>query len=133
MEEGIKNGTLFQGIMRLTKSRDDAYITVDDLDSDIYIGGTVSRNRSLHGDLVAVRLLDVDPVWDLKKERDNKRRKEKLQRNGIEEDKEEEEENDPVGEDEENSEEEEKVEYKPAYCGEVVGILLHPPDISYSG
>lgn len=128
--------------MRLTKNRDDAYVTVEELADDIYIGGAKNRNRSLQGDLVAVRLLDnVEEAWNTKKERDAKRKKErKLQRlkergetEILSEDSSSKEESGEGKEDNAENEDEEQESFKPRYSGEVVGIILRPPDATYPG
>lgn len=142
IEKGIKDGVYYQGIMRLTKNRDDAYVTVEELADDIYIGGAKNRNRSLQGDLVAVRLLDnVEEAWNTKKERDAKRKKErKLQRlkergetEILSEDSSSKEESGEGKEDNAENEDEEQESFKPRYSGEVVGIILRPPDATYPG
>ena len=43
--------------------------------ADIYICGSKDRNRALEGDIVAVELLDVDEVWNTKKDKEEKKRK----------------------------------------------------------
>ena len=55
------------------KNRSDAYVSTNVLDADIFICGSKDRNRALEGDLVAVELLDVDEVWDSKREKEEKR------------------------------------------------------------
>jgi protein SSD1 len=52
---------LFRGIL-FVDERDcsDAYVICEDLDAHIYVYGSRNRNRALHGDVVAVRLVDVD-------------------------------------------------------------------------
>eukprot|EP01119_Soliformovum_irregulare_P004628 TRINITY_DN1568_c0_g2_i2.p1 TRINITY_DN1568_c0_g2~~TRINITY_DN1568_c0_g2_i2.p1 ORF type:complete len:1119 (+),score=333.19 TRINITY_DN1568_c0_g2_i2:22-3357(+) len=58
--EGLKNRTLFQGKIRINaRNRQDAYVTVDGLERDIYIDGSTNRNRALEGDTVVVRLEPV--------------------------------------------------------------------------
>lgn len=129
--------------MRLTKNRDDAYVTVDEFADDIYIGGANARNRSLQGDLVAVRLLDnVEEIWNIKKERDAKRKterkfqrlKEKGETEILSEDSSSKEESGEGNEENiaENDDEEQE-SFIPKYAGEVVGIILRPPDVTYSG
>lgn len=136
IEKGLKDGSLHQGIMRFSRNRTDAYVTSDDLDFDIYIGGTSDRNRALHGDLVAVQLLDVDIVWELRKERELKKLEMKKKYDHHEEDENEMKtgshiDNQPVEKDEDEDDDEENK--KPVYCGRVVGILLRPPHTTYSG
>lgn len=126
MEKGVKEGRLFQGILRVTKSRQDAYVVSEELDHDIYIGGMMDRNRALTGDLVAVEMVDVDQAWELKKERDVKRREDRKRTEVPEE----EDKKEIVHDDENESDEE---EHKPKYCGRVVGILMRPENRTYAG
>ncbi|RCH95910.1 hypothetical protein CU097_003871 [Rhizopus azygosporus] len=84
VEDGLNDGTLYQGEMRLSRNRQDAYVKCDDLDADIYIGRSRDRNRALQGDLVAVRMLDVDGIWKLRKVREAERaEKRKLHNNKV--------------------------------------------------
>lgn len=73
----IEEGRLVTGILRVNKkNRSDAYVSTDGLlDADIFICGSKDRNRALEGDLVAVELLVVDEVWELKKEKEEKKRR----------------------------------------------------------
>ncbi|KAJ5491222.1 Virulence protein SSD1 [Penicillium diatomitis] len=72
----ISNGQLVAGILRVNKkNRSDAYVTTPDLDADIFICGSKDRNRALEGDYVAVELLDVDEVWNQKKEKEEKKKR----------------------------------------------------------
>lgn len=137
IEVGLQDGSLIQGSLRINKrNRADAYVTSDHLDGDIYLFGSRARNRALEGDLVAVRLLDVENIWAMKKDRDRKREEE---RNGgkkvtkVEDDDDAEDEdisdaedgdeNKIVNEDETDAETDLEDKAKPKYCGEVVGIL----------
>lgn len=138
-QQGIRDGTLYQGIIRLTKNRNDAYVVPDDLDADIYISGLAGRNRSLHGDNVVVRLLDVDTVWNERQERESQRRKERAQKKHnekVEAAAELNEEADPVIEtlaEEEMDAEQSEEGHKPTYCGEVVSILERSPNFTFAG
>ncbi|KAI9486448.1 MAG: hypothetical protein EXX96DRAFT_473668 [Benjaminiella poitrasii] len=68
-QEKLKQGVYYQGVLRINKrSRSDAYVTCDNLDSDIFINGQRDRNRALDGDSVIVELLDLETVWSKKKE-----------------------------------------------------------------
>ncbi|KAL9543207.1 hypothetical protein MBANPS3_008218 [Mucor bainieri] len=68
-QEKVAKGLLYQGLLRINKrSRSDAYVTCDNLDSDIFINGQHDRNRALDGDPVVVELLDLESVWAKKKE-----------------------------------------------------------------
>lgn len=77
LPELINEGRLVTGTLRVNKkNRLDAYVLTDGLlDADIFICGSKDRNRALEGDLVAVELLVVDEVWDLKKEKEEKKRR----------------------------------------------------------
>lgn len=57
------------------KNRSDAYVATDVLEADIYICGSKDRNRALEGDIVAVELLDVDEVWNTKKDKEEKKKR----------------------------------------------------------
>ena len=85
----IADGRLVTGTLRVNKkNRSDAYVATDGLlDADIFICGSKDRNRALEGDLVAVELLVVDEVWELKKEKEEKkRRKDNTFKAGINDD-----------------------------------------------
>jgi protein SSD1 len=72
----LADGQLVTGILRVNKkNRSDAYVTTADLDADIFICGSKDRNRALEGDLVAVELLDVDEVWNQKREKEEKKKR----------------------------------------------------------
>ena len=72
----LSEGHLVTGTLRVNKkNRSDAYVTTADLDADIFICGSKDRNRALEGDLVAVELLDVDEVWNQKREKEEKKKR----------------------------------------------------------
>ena len=72
----VADGQLVTGILRVNKkNRSDAYVTSADLDADIFICGSKDRNRALEGDYVAVELLDVDEVWNQKREKEEKKKR----------------------------------------------------------
>lgn len=72
----LNAGKLVVGVLRVNKkNRSDAYVATDVLEADIYICGSKDRNRALEGDIVAVELLDVDEVWNTKKDKEEKKRK----------------------------------------------------------
>ncbi|EFR01536.1 cell wall biogenesis protein phosphatase Ssd1 [Nannizzia gypsea CBS 118893] len=72
----FEEGKLVTGILRVNKkNRSDAYVTCAELDADIFICGSKDRNRALEGDLVAVELLDVDEVWNQKREKEEKKKR----------------------------------------------------------
>lgn len=77
--DGLDNGDLFKCTLRINRrKRMDAYATSEALDGDIYLCGDSARNRALDGDIVAVRLLDVNKVWQQRTDRE-KRYQEKRQ------------------------------------------------------
>ena len=72
----LNEGRLVTGTLRVNKkNRSDAYVSTNVLDADIFICGSKDRNRALEGDLVAVELLDVDEVWDSKREKEEKKKR----------------------------------------------------------
>ncbi|KAI8337927.1 hypothetical protein BC941DRAFT_424078, partial [Chlamydoabsidia padenii] len=76
---GLEHGDLYKCTLRINRrKRMDAYATSEALDGDIYLFGDRARNRALDGDVVAVRLLDVDYIWQKRTDRD-KRYREKVQ------------------------------------------------------
>ncbi|RCH90933.1 hypothetical protein CU098_004064, partial [Rhizopus stolonifer] len=119
---------LSRGLLRVNKrNRSDAYVCCEDLDDDIYICGSRDRNRALEGDVVAVRLVDVDKVLREKKEKEEA----KLARNGGQARvrlPDEEDENEIIfgGDDDVNL-------VKPKYCGVVVAILERAQNQVFSG
>lgn len=72
IHEGLKKGMLYSGRLRVSSyhPRDEAFITPQSSESggqrsiagDIFIPGSVNRNRTIHGDLVVVELLPRS-VW----------------------------------------------------------------------
>ncbi|KAI9477832.1 MAG: hypothetical protein EXX96DRAFT_568371 [Benjaminiella poitrasii] len=136
IEEGLRKQTLYQGIIRFSKNRTDAYVTSDSLDYDIYIGGFADRNRALHGDLVAVELLNVDVVWEERKVREQRKLEDRNEKYSADQDTvtdEKEEENVKLVTEKEDEDEEDEEEKKPKYCGHIVGIILRPPNAIYAG
>lgn len=140
MQEEIQNGTLIRGIIRISKAHtSEAYVVPDTLDHDIFILGRRQRNRALEGDVVAVRLLDVDEIWERKKKEIRKKEEEKAKEKAAANEKDVEEdtlsENDEDEDDEHSNDEEEYDEdkNKPKYCGEVVGILDRAPHDAIAG
>jgi hypothetical protein len=114
---------LYKGTIRINRrNRNDAYVTSDDLDYDVYIHGLFNRNRALEGDIVAIELSDVEKVWATKKAKDEQDADRKKEQNVARKDDREIEiianENEDITKDDE---EEEK--RKPKYCGVVVAIL----------
>ncbi|XP_023188366.1 DIS3-like exonuclease 1 isoform X1 [Xiphophorus maculatus] len=66
LEAGIKSGRFVQGTLNVSKHRaqNEAFVTSDglsskspDLSAGVLVAGSKSRNRAVHGDLVAVELL----------------------------------------------------------------------------
>lgn len=73
VSEGLKRGTLIQGILRINpKKFHEAFIPSPDGDRDIFIDGVIARNRALNGDLVAVRLLPEEQWKVIKPESNDK-------------------------------------------------------------
>lgn len=76
----LAHGKIVVGVLRINKrNRSDAYVTTEVLDSDIFISGSKDRNRALEGDLVAVELLDPLEVWNVKKEKEDKKKRKEEQ------------------------------------------------------
>ena len=137
MQQEIQNGTLIRGIIRISKAHtSEAYVVPDTLDHDIFILGRRQRNRALEGDVVAVRLLDVDKIWERKKEEIRKKKEETAKEkatNGKDHEQDASE-NEDEEEDQSNDEEEyDEDKNKPKYCGEVVGILDRAPHDAIAG
>ncbi|CAO3653271.1 unnamed protein product [Cunninghamella echinulata] len=131
IQKGLDNDTIYQGVLRINKrNRADSFVTSDGLEHDIYIEGLRDRNRALEGDLVAVRLLNVETIWQRKKNKQQQKNNnnnsqqqqhdDKKSNTGIEigvRQLEETEENDGDYEDDDVD------KNKPKFCGEVVGII----------
>ncbi|KAI9321452.1 hypothetical protein BX666DRAFT_1851043 [Dichotomocladium elegans] len=124
----LKQHQLVSGILRVNKrNRSDAYVFCDDLNADIYICGSRDRNRALEGDVVAIKLVEVDRVIREKQEKEQA----KIARNNGQ----------PIVRkpDEEDEKEimfggEEDVDkVKPKYCGIVVAILERAQSQVFSG
>ncbi|KAI8098895.1 uncharacterized protein BX664DRAFT_354405 [Halteromyces radiatus] len=117
---------LVRGMLRVNKrNRSDAYVFCEELDADIYICGSRDRNRALEGDVVAVRLVDVDKVLQEKREKEQIKMSRNASRVRLPD---EEDENEIIfGGDEE-------VEViKPKYCGVVVAIMERAQNQVFSG
>ena len=57
-QEACDNGTYYVGVLRVNpRKMTEAYVSVDGVGVDIRIDTEQLRNRSLHGDLVAIELL----------------------------------------------------------------------------
>ncbi|KAG2199383.1 hypothetical protein INT47_001565 [Mucor saturninus] len=68
-QERLDSGKYFKGLLRINKrNRNDAYVTCDNLDADVFIHGQRDRNRALEGDIVIIELLDLETIWAKKKE-----------------------------------------------------------------
>ncbi|XP_059559542.1 DIS3-like exonuclease 2 isoform X3 [Myotis daubentonii] len=73
VSEGLKRGTLIQGVLRINpKKFHEAFIPSPDGDRDIFIDGIVARNRALNGDLVVVKLLPEEQWKVIKPESSDK-------------------------------------------------------------
>lgn len=124
----FRSRQLVRGTLRVNKrNRSDAYVACEELDDDIYVCGSRDRNRALEGDVVAVRLVDVDRVLREKKEKEEA----KVVRNGGQvrtRQPDEEDENEIIfGGDEDVD------VVKPKYCGVVVAILERAQNQVFSG
>jgi protein SSD1 len=124
----FRSRQLVRGTLRVNKrNRSDAYVACEELDDDIYVCGSRDRNRALEGDVVAVRLVDVERVLREKKEKEEA----KLVRNGGHvrtRQPDEEDENEIIfGGDEDID------VMKPKYCGVVVAILERAQNQVFSG
>ncbi|KAG1329120.1 hypothetical protein G6F62_007819 [Rhizopus arrhizus] len=106
-----KDSKVYIGTLRINKrNRIDAYVTTDKLESDIFIFGIRDRNRALEGDTVYVELVDLDKVWEKKKENMIRKREQKSQ---------------------EEIEVDEKS--KPKYAGKVIAVASSRKDRVFSG
>ncbi|KAG0165651.1 hypothetical protein DFQ28_008477 [Apophysomyces sp. BC1034] len=121
VQHQLDNHQLYHGTLRINgRRRYEAYVTCDDLDSDIFINGDCWRNRALEGDLVAVSLIeDVDKIWNMRKK---KLRKQDSTGDSA----------DSAMENEED-EEDEKDQSKPKYCGKIVCIVHRGDNLSFAG
>ncbi|KAI8379477.1 uncharacterized protein BYT42DRAFT_568944 [Radiomyces spectabilis] len=124
----FRSRQLVRGLLRVNKrNRNDAYVYCEELEADIYICGSRNRNRALDGDVVAVRLVDVEKILREKKEKEET----KLIRNGGQARvrlPDEEDENEIIfgGDDEVDV-------VQPEYCGVVVAILERAQNQVFSG
>ncbi|CDH57087.1 rnb-domain-containing protein [Lichtheimia corymbifera JMRC:FSU:9682] len=124
----FRSRQLVRGMLRVNKrNRSDAYVTCEELDADVYICGSRDRNRALEGDVVAVRLVDVDKVLREKREKEDA----KIARNGGKTRTrmpDEEDENEIIfgGDDDVET-------VKPKYCGVVVAVLERAQNQVFSG
>ena len=63
VEEGLKNNTLFEGVIWKTERNPDiAYVTLDGLNIDVIIQSVQDQNRSLDWDRVVIELNDPS-LW----------------------------------------------------------------------
>ncbi|KAI8393391.1 uncharacterized protein BYT42DRAFT_4626 [Radiomyces spectabilis] len=91
----------FNGTIRISRHNyRDAFVRLDNLDAEIYVGGPHNLNRALDGDIVAVRLLDADYVWR-QRTRIERQRLHTLSNHAVD--------NETI--------------QKPTYCGTVVRVL----------
>lgn len=139
LELQLSEGTLLRGVLRVNRRRRyDAYVTTDELDHDIYIGGERDRNRAFDGDVVAVRLTDPDLAWKRRKEIEQRRWAKLQQQQQADHDEaisdmdyyDVDEEDDEEDEEEDEDDEEDA---KPKYAGQVVGILDRPTEPIFVG
>ncbi|RCI07107.1 hypothetical protein CU098_011604 [Rhizopus stolonifer] len=107
-----KDSKVYTGVLRINKrSHNDAYVTTDKLEADIFILGLYNRNRALEGDIVFVELIELEAVWDKKKESMARKRKEQNK--------------DEVEVDDEK--------LKPKYAGKVIAISESRKERMFSG
>lgn len=133
----IAKGSLYRCQIRINqRNTQDAYGISEVLDDDVYFYGSSARNRAFDGDVVAVRLLNADDVWQERKENE-KRKAERRQRLRRQE-----EGCQPVGDEENNVsdgdaevevDESDDDDQKPKYAGEVVYILDRDEGLTYTG
>jgi len=63
--EGLKDGSLFEATIRYNGSdTTQAFCTVDGLSKDVFINGVEMQNRSVHGDIVVIRILPEDQWYE---------------------------------------------------------------------
>ena len=63
-QAGVDEGTLFEAVIRFNANDNtQAFCSVDGIDTDIFIEGAVRQNRSVHGDLVVIRILGEEDWW----------------------------------------------------------------------
>ncbi|BFZ65444.1 Translational repressor [Saitoella coloradoensis] len=150
----LSDGRLVSGVLRVNKkNRSDAYVSTELLDADIFICGSKDRNRALEGDFVAVELLDVDEVWNAKREKEEKKRRKEgfqmsggstsqaegtgLKRQGSIRNRPEVKKKDDVEVEGQGlllvDEEEVSDEMKPMYAGHVVAVIERTPGQMFSG
>lgn len=144
IQKGLDDDTIYQGLLRINKrNRSDGFVTSDQLEHDIYIEGLRDRNRALDGDLVAVRLLDTDTIWQRKKDKQQQKNNNNITKNEVDNNHDNNNNNNDdddhsksniaieVGveqmekaEDHDSDDDEDNVDKnKPKYCGRVVGII----------
>ena len=124
----FRSRQLVHGMLRVNKrNRSDAYVFCEELDADIYIAGSRNRNRALEGDVVAVRLVDVDKILQEKREKEQV----KVARNAGQQRvrlPDEEDENEIIFGGDEHVD-----IVKPKYCGVVVAIMERAQNQVFSG
>ncbi|KAI8145264.1 hypothetical protein BJV82DRAFT_512009 [Fennellomyces sp. T-0311] len=122
----VTNGYVKIGVLRVNRSnRYDAYVSVNEMDEDIYIGSDLRRNRAFDGDIVAVEFIELEPVWNERKEA--RRRYASKFNNGDSNG------SNEVEELENDEGEDEDFEAKPKYAGKVVGIVQKQKDRVFVG
>ncbi|KAI9282724.1 hypothetical protein BY458DRAFT_497134 [Sporodiniella umbellata] len=124
----LKTNVLVSGILRINRrNRSNAYVFSEELNSDIYICGSRDRNRALEGDLVALKLIQVQQILMEKHEKEEA----KLARNhglAFQRKLDEEDEKEIVFDGEEDVD-----LVPPKYCGTVVAILERFQNQLFSG
>lgn len=103
IDQQMAAGDVLRGVLRINRfRRQEAYVTTEEADDDIFIFGERARNRALEGSVVAVRL--IDPEIALENRRRFFEKKQRQKEPDVT----------PTFPDEEE---------KPKRAGEVVGIL----------
>ncbi|KAJ3280299.1 hypothetical protein HK104_000770 [Borealophlyctis nickersoniae] len=130
--DGLKRSTLLQGHLRINKrNRFDAYVAIENQETDVFISGLKHRNRAFEGDLVVVQLLqgaELEEQRGKQKDRkdrirrENKERQKKCDMDEVEEE-----------EVEEEREEDEEESAEDRVFGRVVYILERKAQQSYAG
>lgn len=136
IQKGLDDDTIYQGVLRINKrNRADSFVTSDELEHDIYIEGLRDRNRALEGDLVAVRLLNVETIWQRKKNKQQQKNNNNNNNNNNNQQQQHDDKKSNTGievgvrqleeaeENEDDYEDDDVDKNKPKFCGEVVGII----------
>ncbi|CEG64521.1 hypothetical protein RMATCC62417_01478 [Rhizopus microsporus] len=114
----IRQRKLFAGVLQIdVQDSSDAHVECDELDALIYIYGSRNRNRALHGDEVAVELVNVEDMMNEKYAKMQARKFRQI----------------PSDDDLLCGSETNETKMYPKYCGRVVCILERPKNMIFSG